>query len=127
VNTSAREIVEWMAEFVADGETTLEQRDGPRALAIAQEIEGALMSAMEGKLANVMLWEQFLLAPREVDEAVTCSENAPAPVSGALALLSFAVNRVHCNSVVQSLTEADPVLREWLEASLVRYRQASTK
>jgi hypothetical protein len=90
-----------MSELVADRGRALEQRDGARALAVAQEMEGALMSAMEGKLANVVLWEQFLLAPSEMEAPVT--------------------------AVVGSLMEADPVLREWLEASLLRYEQASTE
>ena len=98
---SAREIVELMVELVPDHGATLKQQDGPRAVAIAQEIEGALMSAMEGKLANVLLWEQFLSTPGEV----------------ALALIG----------VVQMLMDADPVLADWLEASLVRYRQASAE
>ena len=95
---SAREIVELMTELVSDGEAALEQRDGPEALAVAQELEGALMSAMEGKLANVLLWEQFLATPSEV----------------ALALCG----------VVQALMKEDPVLAEWLEAALVRHREA---
>lgn len=98
---SAREIVERMTELVPDRGAALEQRDGPRALAVAQEIEGALMSAMEGKLANVVLWEQFLSTPNEVSSAVA--------------------------NVVQALMEADPVLAEWLEAALVRYRKAATE
>lgn len=95
---SAREIVELLTELVSDRRAALEQRDGPQALAVAQEIEGVLMSAMEGKLANVLLWEQFLSTPREVALAVV--------------------------GVVQALMEADPVLADWLEAALVRYRQA---
>jgi hypothetical protein len=96
---SAVAIVELMIELVPDGGKALEQRDGPQALEIVQEIEGALMSAMEGTLANVLLWEQFLLTPGEVASALT--------------------------GVVQALMEADPVLAEWLEAALVRYRRVS--
>ena len=92
---SAREIVERTAELVPDRGAMLEQRDGPRALAVALEIEGALVAAMEGTLANVLLWEQFLSTPHEVALAVV--------------------------GVVQALMEADPVLAEWLEAALVRY------
>jgi hypothetical protein len=98
---SAREIVERITELVLDGGATLEQRDGPQALAVAQEIEGALMSAMEGTLANVVLWEQFLSTPHEVALAVV--------------------------GVVQTLMEADPVLAEWLEAALARYDQAAAE
>ena len=96
---SAREIVERMIELVPDRGATLEQRDGPRALAVAQEIEGALMSAMEGTLANVVLWEQFLSTPNEVSAAVI--------------------------GVVQALMEADPVLADWLKAAMVRYKEAT--
>lgn len=98
---SAREIVELMTELVPDGGAALERRDGPQALAVAQEMEGALMSAMEGKLGHVLLWEQFLSTPGEVALALT--------------------------GVVQALMEADLILAEWLEAALVRYRQAATR
>ena len=97
----ANEIVELMTELVRDGGAALERRDGPQALAVAQEMEGALMSAMEGKLGHVLLWEQFLSTPGEVALALT--------------------------GVVQVLMEADPVLAEWLEVSLVRYRQVAAR
>ena len=97
----AAAIVELMTETVSDGGTALEQRNGPQALEIAQEIEGALMSAMEGTLANVLLWEQFLLTPGEVASALT--------------------------GVVQALMEANPVLAEWLEAAMMRYKQVAAE
>jgi hypothetical protein len=53
---------------------------------------------MEGKLANVLLWEQFLSTPGEVASALI--------------------------GVVQKLTEADPVLADWLKAALARYKHA---
>lgn len=95
----AREIVELMTELVPDGGVALERRDGLQALAVAREMEGALMSAMEGNLGHVLLWEQFMSTPGEV----------------ALALIG----------VVQALMEADLVLAEWLKEALVRYRQAT--
>ena len=95
----AAEIVGLMTELVLDGGATLERRDGPRALAVAQEIEGALMSAMEDRLAYVLLWEQFLSTPGEVAAALT--------------------------GVVRALMEADPAWAEWLEAALERHAQAS--
>jgi hypothetical protein len=95
----AREIVKLMTELVPDGGAALERRDGLHALAVAQEMEGALMSAMERKLGYVLLWEQFLTTPDEVALALT--------------------------GVVQALMEADPVLAEWLEAALARYEQAA--
>ena len=95
----AKEIVELMTELVRDGGEAVERRDGPQALAVAQEMEGALMSAMEGKLGYVLLWEQFLTTPDEVALALT--------------------------GVVHALMEADPVLAEWLEGALARYRQAA--
>jgi hypothetical protein len=101
VIVSAREIVDLMTELVSGGETALEQRDGPEALVVAQEIEGALMSAMEGKLANVLLWEQFLSTPGKVTLALT--------------------------SVVHRLMEADAILAKWLEAALIRYKEAVGK
>jgi hypothetical protein len=98
---SCQEIVELMTRLVADGPVALEQQAGLQAVEVAQEIEGALMSAMEGRLANVVLWEQFLSTPNEVASAVV--------------------------GVVQMLMDADPVLTEWLEAAWVRYEQAATQ
>jgi hypothetical protein len=99
--SAAQEIVELMTCLVADGPAALEQQAGLQAVEVAQDIESALMSAMEGKLANVVLWEQFLSTPSEVASVVV--------------------------GVVRALIDADPVLAEWLEAALVRYKQACTQ
>jgi hypothetical protein len=96
---AAAEVVDLLMELVPDGGDALEKRAGTDALEIAQEIEGALMAAMEGTLANVLLWEQFL--------------STPAQVSAALA------------SVLQTLVDEDPMLAEWLDSALVRFKKAT--
>jgi hypothetical protein len=98
---TAQEVVELMTCLVADGPAALEGQAGLQAVQVALEIEGALMSAMEGKLANVVLWEQFLSTPQEVALAVV--------------------------GVVQALMDSDLVLAGWLAAALDRYRQATTQ
>jgi hypothetical protein len=100
VTLTAAKIVELMQALVPDHGAMLERRDGPGALLVAQEIEGALASAMESKLANVLLWEQFLSTPDKVALALT--------------------------GVVKRLMGTDPVLADWLAAALERYNEAST-
>ena len=99
VFVSARGIVELMGELVSAGGAEIERRHGGQALDLLYEVQAALMAAMESDLSYVVLWEQFLLTPQEVELAVV--------------------------SVVQTLMAADPVLAEWLDAALVRYREAA--
>jgi hypothetical protein len=61
------------------------------------EVQAALMAAMESDLSYVVLWEQFTITPHEVDQALL--------------------------GVIQALMAADPVLDEWIEAALERYRR----
>lgn len=96
---SAKVIVELMSELVSVGETEIERRHGAQALEVLYEIQGALMAALESDLSYVVLWEQFLRTPQEVDLALV--------------------------SVIQSLADGDAVLAEWLEEALGRYREAA--
>ena len=95
---TARAIVGLLSEQVSGGDASFAERHGAPALAILYEVQAALMSAMEADLSYVVLWEQFLLTPHEVDEALV--------------------------GVIQALAAADPVLAQWLDEALERYRQA---
>ena len=95
---SASAIIELLSEQVSAGDTAFEERHGAQALEILYEVQAALMSAMEVDLSYVVLLEQFLLTPHEVDEALV--------------------------GVIQALAAADPVLSKWLDEALERYRQA---
>jgi hypothetical protein len=96
--TDAQEIVQLMAELVADSGGSLERRWGLDATAQAQQMQAALMERLEGNLGHVVLWEQFVQTPGAV---------APALVG-----------------VVQSLLEGDPALGAWLGATLEAHRGA---
>ena len=96
---SVRAIVELLSELVSGGDADFERRHGAQALVVSHEIQAALMAAMESDLSYVVLWEQFLLTPHEVDQALV--------------------------NVIQALAAADPVLAEWLDEALERYRQAA--
>jgi hypothetical protein len=87
-----------LSELVSVGDAEFERLHGSPAVDLLHEVQAALMAAMESDLSYVVLWEQFLVTPREVDLALV--------------------------SVIQALTAADPVLDGWLEQTLVRYRQA---
>ena len=95
---STSTIVELLSELVSAGDAEFEDLHGAQALGILYEVQAALMAAMESDLSYVVLWEQFLLTPQEVDLAVV--------------------------SVIQALMAADPILDDWLEAAQERYRQA---
>jgi len=94
----ASAIVELLSELVSAGDAEFEKLHGAPALNVLYEVQAALMAAMESDLSYVVLWEQFLLTPQEVDLALV--------------------------SVIQALTAGDPVLSEWLGEALERYRQA---
>jgi hypothetical protein len=96
---SASAIVELLSELVSGGDAEFERLHGAPALAVLYEVQAALMAAMESDLSYVVLWEQFLITPHEVDQAL--------------------------RGVIQMLMAADPVLNEWIEAALERYRQAA--
>jgi len=95
---TARAIVDRLSEQVSGGDARFEELHGAPALAILYEVQAALMAAMESDLSYVVLWEQFLLTPHEVDEALV--------------------------GVIQALAAADPGLAKWLDEALARYRQA---
>jgi hypothetical protein len=87
-----------LVEFVSAGDTEFERVHGGPALGILYEVQAALMAAMESDLSYVVLWEQFLATPKEVDLALV--------------------------SVIQALAAADPVLSKWLDEAVARCRQA---
>jgi hypothetical protein len=95
VFVSAKTIVELLSEQVSSGDAAFEQRHGAQALEVLYEVQAALITAMESDLSYVVLWEQFLLTPHEVDEALL--------------------------GVIQALAAADPVLAEWLDEALERF------
>jgi hypothetical protein len=86
-----------LSELVSAGDAEFENQHGAPALDILYEVQAALMAAMESDLSYVVLWEQFLLTPQEVDQALV--------------------------GVIQALAAADPVLAKWLEEALERYSQ----
>ena len=94
---SARAIVGLLSELVSVGDAEFERLHGSPAVDLLHEVQAALMAAMESDLSYVVLWEQFLLTPHEVGEALV--------------------------GVIQALAAADPVLAKWLEEALARYRQ----
>ena len=96
---SASAIVELLSELVSARDAEFEDLHGAQALDILYEVQAALMAAMESDLSYVVLWEQFLLTPQEVQLALV--------------------------SVVQVLMGADSVLAEWLGVALARYRQTA--
>lgn len=96
---SASAIVELLSELVSAGDAEFEKLHGAPALDVVYEVQAALMAAMESDLSYVVLWEQFLVTPQEIDLALV--------------------------SVIQALTAADPVLSKWLDGALERYRQAA--
>jgi hypothetical protein len=96
---SASAIVELLAEYLSTGDAEFERLRGAPALEILHEVQAALMAVMESDLSYVVLWEQFLATPKEVDLALV--------------------------SVIQALAAADPVLSKWLDEVLERYRQAA--
>jgi hypothetical protein len=95
---SATAIVELLSELVSCGDAEFERVHGAPALEILYEVQAALMAAMESDLSYVVLWEQFLATPQEVDLAL--------------------------EGVIQALAAANPILSEWLDAALERYRKA---
>jgi hypothetical protein len=97
---SVRAIVDLLSELVSGGRAEFENLHGAPALDVLYEVQAALMAAMESDLSYVVLWEQFLLTPQEVDEALV--------------------------NVIQALAAADPLLAEWLDEALERYRQATS-
>jgi hypothetical protein len=96
---TASELVELLSELVSAGDADFARLRGAQALQILHEVQAALMAAMEGDLSRVVLWEQFLLTPKEVDLALA--------------------------GVIQAQMAADPVLATWLDEALERYRKAA--
>jgi hypothetical protein len=88
-----------LSELVSAGDAEFERSHGAPALDVLYEVQAALMAAMESDLSYVVLWEQFTLTPREVDQALV--------------------------GVIQALTATDPVLSNWLDEALERYRQVA--
>ncbi|MBN1639988.1 MAG: hypothetical protein JXA09_02040 [Anaerolineae bacterium] len=91
---SARRIVDLLAG-VARGDEPTGDAD---ALVLAQEVQAALMAALEGNLGHVVLWEQFLRTPDEVADALV--------------------------GVVEAVMRRDAALAEWLREAWARWRQA---
>jgi hypothetical protein len=60
----AQEIVEVVGQLVVDEGETLRQQHGPRALAVAREMEAALAPRLEDNPAYAPLWRQFQAAPQ---------------------------------------------------------------
>ena len=98
---SVQEIVRLMVELMSVGAGAFELAHGSDALSIAQEVEAALMARLEGNLGHVVLWEQFLRTPMEVDDAVA--------------------------GVVQQHVDRDSVLAAWLHDAVGRYRAITGK
>lgn len=96
---SASAVVELLVELVSAGDAEFERLHGARALEVLHEVQAALMAAFEADLSYVVLWEQFLATPQEVDLALV--------------------------NVIQARMAADPVLAGWLEEALQRYQQAT--
>jgi len=94
----AQEIVEVVGGLVTDDGVALEQAHGPQALAVAQQMQAALVPRLEGDPAYAPLWRAFLAAPLQ---------QAPA-LAG----------------VLQVLLAADAALARRLDALLEGYRQA---
>jgi hypothetical protein len=97
----AQQVVQILVELEREGDSAFERRYGTQARDVAHEIEAALMAQMEDNLGHVLLWEQFQSTPEEV---------APALVS-----------------VVRVLASAGLVLARWLDDSLGRYREATSR
>jgi hypothetical protein len=95
---SARDIVNILVALEEDNGAEIEHERGPAAVQIAREMEAALMTKMEQNLGHVLLWEQFLRTPTEVDAALV--------------------------SVLHELMSRDAVLTSWLHDSLERYWHA---
>lgn len=95
----AGDAVEVVGELVVDDGETLEQRHGPRALAVAREIETALVPYVAQNPTYAPLWEQFRAAPAEQAPALT--------------------------GVLQVILAADAALARRLDALLARYRKAT--
>jgi hypothetical protein len=96
---TASKIVELLSEQVSVGDAEFERLHGGPSVDILYEVQAALMAAIESDLSYVVLWEQFLLTPKEVDLALV--------------------------NVVEALTAADPVLAKWLDETLERYQLAA--
>jgi hypothetical protein len=96
----AQEIVRLLRDLVQDDGQTLEQRDGPQALSVAQDMRDLLAVRLAEESPFVSLWEHF-----ESDPGGTEAE-----LIGAL----------------EALVEADPALVRRLNAYLEDYRWAAT-
>jgi ABC-type ATPase with predicted acetyltransferase domain len=68
---TAQEVVNMMAELMAEGDEAFRRMHGEAALDIAREVQAALMAQFESNLGHVVLWEQFLRTPQEVGAAVS--------------------------------------------------------
>lgn len=95
---STQEIVEVVGELVVDDGKTLEQQHGPKALAVAQEMQTALVPYVAENPTYAPLWEQFCAAPQEQAPALT--------------------------GILQVILSADTALAQRLDALLVQYQQA---
>ncbi len=96
---SAQEIVEVVGELVPDEGAALEQQHGSQALAVAREIETALLPHLEGDPAYAPLWQRFSATPQAMAPALA--------------------------GVVQGLLAADAALARRLDTLLAEYQQAS--
>jgi len=97
---SAQEIVEVVGELVPDEGVALERQHGPQALAVAREVESALVPRLERNTMYTAVWQQFRAAPD--------GEAAPLLVAA-----------------VETLLKADAVLARRLDDLLAEYRRAA--
>ncbi|MBU0496184.1 MAG: hypothetical protein KKA73_22455 [Chloroflexi bacterium] len=95
-----QDIVQVLEDLVQDDGQTLEQRDGPEALSVAQDMRDLLAARLPEESPFASLWEQFESDP----------EGTEAELIGTL----------------EALAEADPALVERLNAYLEDYRWATT-
>lgn len=95
---STQEIVEVVGEFVVDDGKTLEQQHGSKALAVAREIQIALVPHVAQNPAYAPLWQQFQAAPQAMAPALA--------------------------GVLQVVLGADAALARRLDALLAQYQQA---
>ncbi|MBU1877783.1 MAG: hypothetical protein KJ734_02420, partial [Chloroflexi bacterium] len=91
-----QDIVQVLEDLVQDDGQTLEQRDGPEALSVAQDMRDLLAARLPEESPFASLWEQFESDP----------EGTEAELIGTL----------------EALAEADPALVERLNAYLEDYR-----
>lgn len=96
----AQEIVAIVGEIVPDEGRALAERRGPQALAVARQIETALLPHLEQNPAYAPLWQQFQAAPQALAPALA--------------------------GVVQVLLTADAALAARLDALLEDYHRVTS-